>query len=177
MLSSQFNNKAMQILENEHRYLQYLMEDWHQIVLRFERNDFESNAEALSEFKQLRKKLIEFLDPLKNHTDKEEQYFFPMLGMYIGKEQGPIVATEEEHQEIDGYIGHFLHHTMQLTDDITYAEMQKRVQDAAEAFEVLTVHMMKEETVLFPMVDRVMLKKDLDQLTEELKTLITEPSS
>ncbi|WP_188206530.1 hemerythrin domain-containing protein [Alkalibacillus aidingensis] len=168
----QNRNKAMRILENEHRYLQHLMGEWHEIILKFEGDAYESEEEARVAFITLRKKLIEFLDPLKNHTNKEEKYFFEMLGLYIGKEQGPIMSIEEEHQEIDAYIGHFLHHTMDDLSQYSYADMKKKITDASEAYEVLMVHFVKEENVLFPMVDRVMKKDDLDKLTEQLNTLI-----
>ncbi|KIL51226.1 hypothetical protein KP77_07380 [Jeotgalibacillus alimentarius] len=169
----QSKNKAMNILENEHRYLRYLMDEWHAIVLNFEKESYSDQQEALADFRNLRKLLIGFLDPLKNHTDKEERFFFPMLGTYIGLEQGPILSIEEEHQEIDAYIGHFLHHTLGDLEDLSIKEMKVRTRDAAEAFEVLMVHFVKEESVLFPMVDRVMKTVDVDQLTEELNTLIT----
>jgi regulator of cell morphogenesis and NO signaling len=166
-------NRATQILENEHRYLQYLMEEWHPIVLKFENDSFENEEEARAAFITLQEKLKAFIEPFKNHTDKEEKYFFPMLGMYIGKEQGPIVAIEEEHKEIDGYMGHFFHHSRGNVQDFSYQEMKKIVQDAGETFEVIMIHFVKEETVLFPMVDRVMRIDDLNQLMEELNTLIT----
>ncbi len=47
------------------------------------------------------------------------------------------------------------------------------VQDAGEAFEVIMIHFVKEETVLFPMVDKVMKIDDLQQLTANLHSLIT----
>ncbi|WP_026907364.1 hemerythrin domain-containing protein [Paucisalibacillus globulus] len=166
-------NRATQILENEHRYLQYLMEEWHPIVLKFENDSFENEEEARAAFITLQEKLKAFIEPFKNHTDKEEKYFFPMLGMYIGKEQGPIVAIEEEHKEIDGYMGHFFHHSRGNVQDFSYQEMKKIVQDAGETFEVIMIHFVKEVTVLFPMVDRVMRIDDLNQLMEELNTLIT----
>jgi len=51
--------------------------------------------------------------------------------------------------------------------------MKAVAQDAAEAFEVLTVHFMKEETVLFPMAEKAMKAADQDELYKKLNTLIT----
>ncbi|PWU67625.1 hemerythrin domain-containing protein [Gracilibacillus dipsosauri] len=166
-------NKAMKMLENEHHYLRYLMEEWHPIVLDFENDRFEEKEDAVLAFQALRNKLKDFIEPWKKHTDKEEKYFFPALGMYIGKEQGPIVSIEEEHQEIDGYIGHFFHHSRGNIEEMSYQELKKVVQDAGEAFEVIMIHFVKEETVLFPMVDKVMKIDDLQQLTANLHSLIT----
>lgn len=168
----QTRNKATRILENEHKYLQYLMEEWHAIVLDFSNARHADMEGARAAFQDLREKIKHFLEPLKNHTEKEEKHFFPALSLYIGKEQGPIMSIEEEHQEIDGYIGHFFYHSRGDLRNFSYEELQKITEDAAEAFEVLLLHFVKEETVLFPMVDRVMLKKDLEPLVEDLRTLI-----
>ena len=173
MVNTNFQSKvpAMRILENEHQYLMHLMKEWHSIVLNFEKEAYEE-IEARIEFTKLRKLLIDFLEPLKNHTDKEEKFFFPLLGHYIGTEQGPIVTIEAEHEEIDAYIGHFLHHTRAGMDLLSIDDMTRIAKDAGEAFEVLMVHFVKEESVLFPMTDRVMKAVDQDKLLEQLNTLI-----
>lgn len=50
--------------------------------------------------------------------------------------------------------------------------MQKVVNDAAEAFEVLAVHFVKEESILFPMVDNILRIEEQDKLYEQLYTPI-----
>lgn len=167
-----FTEPGMRLLENEHRYLSYLMEDWHAIVREFEEKDM-SLEEGRERLKTLRQKLYEFVEPLKNHTDKEEEHFFPVLGTYIGFEQGPLMGIQEEHQEIDGYIGHFFHHTRGNIDIMSLEDMQAVAKDAGEAFEVLTIHFVKEETVLFPMAEKLMKAVDQDELYAKMNTLIT----
>lgn len=46
--------------------------------------------------------------------------------------------------------------------------------DVGEAFEILTVHFVKEETVLFPMTGQVMRSAEQELLNQELYTLIVE---
>lgn len=167
-----FVEPGMRLLENEHRYLSYLMVEWHSIVLEFQNNEM-TLEQGREKLKTLRQKLYEFVEPLKNHTDKEEEYFFPVLGTYIGFEQGPLMGIQEEHQEIDGYIGHFFHHTRGNIDLMTLDDMKTVAKDAGEAFEVLTIHFVKEETVLFPMAEKLMKAVDQDELYEKMKTLIT----
>lgn len=167
-----FTEPGMRLIENEHRYLSYLMKEWHAIVLQFELDDMSLEV-GREKLKQLRQKLFEFVEPLKNHTDKEEEYFFPVLGTYIGFEQGPLVGIQEEHQEIDGYIGHFFHHTRGNIDMLSLEEIRKVARDAGEAFEILTVHFVKEETVLLPMAEKLMKAVDHDELFEKMNTLIT----
>ncbi|MCG1010224.1 hemerythrin domain-containing protein [Salinicoccus sp. ID82-1] len=169
----QFRIKALRVLENEHRYLKYLMDDWFQLVLKFEHGDVRSRLEGLMVIKDLREKLKAFEAPLKRHQAKEENYFFPMLGAYIGLEQGPILSIEEEHQEIDAYIEHFFHHTMHDMNDMSTERMNEMVKDVMEAYEVLMVHMVKEESVLFTMADKVLKTVDEEILLEQVNTLIT----
>ena len=166
-----FDLPALRVLENEHNYLRYLMQEWHLIVLGFERDIYtlEEGHEALE---SLRKMIVAFIDPLKNHTEKEEEYLFPMLTQYVGAEQGPVNATEEEHEEIDAYIGHFLHHTRGELSSLTMQDMKNVVKDAGEAFEVITVHFVKEESILFPMVNNVLRMEEQNKLYEQLYTSI-----
>lgn len=166
-----FKEPGMRLLENEHRYLTYLMDEWHAVVLEFENDDM-TLEEGREKLKLVRQKLYEFVEPLKNHTDKEEEHFFPVLGTYIGFEQGPLMGIQEEHQEIDGYIGHFFHHTRGNIDLMTLEDMKTIAKDAGEAYEVLTIHFVKEETVLFPMAEKLMKAADQDVLYEKMKTLI-----
>ncbi|XKE96294.1 hemerythrin domain-containing protein [Metaplanococcus flavidus] len=167
-----FKEPGMRLLENEHRYLTYLMDEWHALVLDFEKDDM-TLEEGRVKLKTIRQKLYEFVEPLKNHTDKEEEHFFPVLGTYIGFEQGPLMGIQEEHQEIDGYIGHFFHHTRGNIDLMTLDDMKTIAKDAGEAYEVLTIHFVKEETVLFPMAEKLMKAVDQDELYEKMKTLIS----
>lgn len=167
-----FKEPGMRLLENEHRYLTYLMDEWHALVLDFEKDDM-TLEEGREKLKTIRQKLYEFVEPLKNHTDKEEEHFFPVLGTYIGFEQGPLMGIQEEHQEIDGYIGHFFHHTRGNIDLMTLDDMKTIAKDAGEAYEVLTIHFVKEETVLFPMAEKLMKAIDQDELYEKMKTLIS----
>lgn len=162
---------ALRVLENEHQYLSYLMDGWHTIVLAFER-DIYTEVEGREALQSLRKLIVEFIEPFKNHTEKEETFLFPLLSLYVGNDQGPVNATEEEHEEIDAYIGHFLHHTLGDLSQLSLADMKSIVNDAAEAFEVITVHFVKEESILFPMVDNVLRIEEQDKLYEQLYTPI-----
>jgi len=163
----QFTLPALRVLENEHQYLQHVMEQWHTIVLAFENNVYtlEEGHEALQ---TLRTMVKDFIEPLKNHTEKEEKYLFHRLALYVGTEQGPVKAVEEEHLEIDAYIGHFLHHTRGNLEELTLEDMQALVKDAGEAFEVITFHFVKEESIIFPMVEDVLREEEQKELFEEV---------
>ncbi|KWX78547.1 cation-binding protein [Paenibacillus riograndensis] len=169
-----FVSPAMRILENEHRYLSFLMGEWHAIVLSFEQDDPLSLEESRRRVKELRRLILDFKVPLAKHTLKEEEHFFPLLGTYIGFEQGPLVGIQQEHAEIDGYLGHFLHHTEGDIDLMLLPKIASAVRDAGEAFEVLTVHFVKEETVIFPMAEGQLSEPDTRRLYSRMNTLITQ---
>lgn len=76
----QFTTPAMRILENEHRYLSFLMEEWHAIVLWFEQETI-SVDEGRTRVQELRKGVLDFTGPLKKHTAKEETHFFRCLAL------------------------------------------------------------------------------------------------
>lgn len=162
-----FKLPALRVLENEHHLLRHLMSEWHEIVLDFDNNKYDEAA-ARTALMELKKKMIDFIEPLKNHTDKEEEHVFKALAKYVGDEQGPVRATEEEHQEIDAYIGHFLHHIRGDISEFSLQDMKDVVSDAGEAFEVITFHMVKEESIIFPMVEDILEEKEKYDLLEKL---------
>ena len=164
----QFDIPALKVLENEHQLLTYLMNQWHPHARRLVEDSHLPESEAREIFVLLREKIIKFIDPLKNHTDKEETFLFPALVKYVGNEQGPVVAIEEEHEEIDAYIGHFLHHSREFQEDFTVAEMKSIAQDACEAYEVIMFHFIKEESIVFPMVESILQPKEHYDLLENM---------
>lgn len=167
-----FSIPALRVLENEHQLLTYLMNKWHPLVLAIEREPFTNEVEARNLFKTLRTEIKNFIEPLKNHTDKEETYLFPALAKYVGDEQGPVQAIQAEHEEIDAYLGHFLHHSRIHEEQLTIQDMKEIAHDAQEAFEVITFHFVKEETIVFPMVESILKPKEHYELLENLYSSI-----
>src|SRR5699024_4134598 len=104
-----FKLPALRVLEKEHHLLRHLMAEWHEIVLNFDHDKY-NEEEARVALMTLKKKMIAFIETLQTHTDKEEEYLIRALAKYVGDEQGPVPATQDEQQEIDAYVGHFLHH-------------------------------------------------------------------
>src|SRR5699024_1549237 len=96
-----------------------------------------------------------------------------MLIKYVGDEQGPVKAVQDEHEDIDAYIGHFLHHLRGgIIDTLSLSEMKQIVHDAGEAFEVITFHLVKEESVIFPMVTDILDEKEQYELFENVYSSI-----
>lgn len=57
---------------------------------------------------------------------------------------------------------------------MSLGSMNEMVKDVMEAYEVLMVHMVKEEAVLFTMADKELKEVDEEVLLEQVNTLITE---
>lgn len=161
--------KALRIVENEHMLIRHLMNDWF--------NDLEEARElnqimALAlKIKTIREKMRVFLSVLKKHQEKEEKFLFPVLGAYVGTSQGPVITIEAEHDEMNQYFEHFMSHA---TPDKTVDEVHALLTDLNEGFEILMVHMYKEESVLFTIAEKVLKIKDEEILLESMSTLIYE---
>jgi len=162
---------ALRIIENEHHLLMYVMNEWHAIVLGFERDQYLEQG-ALLALQTLREKIVDFKMTYKKHAEKEEKYLFAMLTKYVGNEQGPVKAIEEEHEEIDTYIDHFLHHTDGELSKLTLEQMKQLSQDAGEVYEVITFHFVKEESVIFPMVEDILKANEQYELFENMYSTI-----
>ena len=67
---------------------------------------------------------------------------------------------------------HFFHHTEGDLVHLSLQQMQEIVQDAGEAFEVITFHFIKEESVIFPMVEEILKPNEQYDLFENLYSSI-----
>src|SRR5699024_7222111 len=93
---------------------------------------------------------------------------FKMLIKYVGDEKGPVKALKDEHQDIYAYFGHFLHHLRGDTSNLSLAEMKTIVKDAGADFEVITYHLVEEESTIFPMVKDILTEKEQYELFENI---------
>ena len=67
-----FDLPALRVVENEHHLLRYLMDQWHPIVLNFERNVYTTD-EGHKALLDLRSKLNHFKDVLSKHFQKRRE--------------------------------------------------------------------------------------------------------
>lgn len=160
--------KALRILENEHMLIRSLLHEWYQIMM-----DVKATEAMLSKYhklKLLKEKVTEFLPILDKHQSKEERFFFPVLGSYIGTDQGPILTIEAEHDEMAQYFNHFIGVTNMM--ELSVEDINLLLNDLNEGYEICMVHMYKEESVLFTMAEKVFKIKDEEMLLEALNTKI-----
>jgi len=164
-----FNSKmkALRILENEHLLIRHLMQEW--FVELQAATHAESEMVARLHMKKIKDLLVEFAPVLTKHQQKEESFFFPILGAYVGTNQGPIVTIEAEHDEMNQYFVHFMSYP---SVELSHEQMKLLLKDLNEGYEILMVHMYKEESVLFPMAEKVFKIKDEEALLDAVNTKI-----
>lgn len=166
-MAFQSNIKALRIIENEHMLIRKMMNDWYEVS-----NSAKETKELmpfLFKLKILRQKMTIFLEVLEKHQEKEEKYFFKVLEAYVGEIDSPVSNIREEHDEMNQYFQHFMLHSTAGKELKDYALL---LEDLQEGFEILMVHMYKEESVLFTISEKVLKKKDEDVLLESMNTLI-----
>lgn len=121
-------------------------------------------------------KMLEFLKVFvdKCHHGKEEDLLFPAMEKAgVPKEGGPIGVMLVEHQEGRGYIKGM----SEAFDTLKKGERKASVkiaENGARYIVLLTQHMDKENTILFPMADMVLSKATQDELEEEFEKLEVE---
>ena len=102
--------------------------------------------------------LQEFVDQC--HHGKEEGILFPaMIAVGVLDRGGPIAVMMSEHIQGRGYI----HDMVEALEDdpLNFARFEKA---GRQYIDLLRVHIQKENTVLFPMADRMIPGVDLERM-------------
>lgn len=147
--ASNTSRTVTEYLEDDHRRLDALLADVARLA------DSGTHAEALIRFR-------EFACGLNRHIDAEEQVLFPAFERMTGAVSGPTVVMRAEHLEIRRCIERAA--TVLEEQDATLA------MDAVEALtEVLSLHNMKEEQILYPMTDRAVSALERENLVRQMQ--------
>ncbi len=164
-----FDYPAVEMMEQEHRLIEFLMEEWRPISLKLERNKF-SHEQGYEAFFALQTKIQQFAVPLLNHIEKEERYLLPLLVQYIGSDQGVILSAEQNHQNIRQYIRPFLDMKKDRAAQLTLQQMRDIAKNASKIYEQLTCHFFKVETFIFPMIRDILEPSEQHQLFKDMTT-------
>lgn len=101
---------------------------------------------------------------LESHMRIEEDVLFPAFEQATGMTSGPTAVMRHEHQQM-----------LKALDDMRDACVKgdaKKFESIAPSFlHVLNMHSTKEETVLYPMCDRVLQDLTADDLRQRLQAL------
>lgn len=155
-------SSGLQQLKNEHPPLLDLLDG-----LLFLCNKIENDIEKSNTFEQLTFEVPSFFKKLEFHSEREEDYLFRMMEMYMGKGMGPIAVMEYEHEQAKGCINLFLE-KVNGESIYTNEEMLEYSSLIKRAYYILVDHFAKEENVLYPMAEKILSEDEKEELAEKL---------
>jgi uncharacterized protein (DUF2249 family) len=146
-----------EFLERDHRRLDALWDDY-------------GRALAAAELEGARARFLEFATGLRRHIRMEEDLLFPAFEKGSGlRESGPTAVMRSEHREIKAHLQAIETALVQASEA---TEARQRLQHHPEALEsLLASHGQKEEHVLYPATDRMLAKKERDELVRKMQAV------
>ncbi len=119
----------------------------------------------------LREESVDFQKQVDFHSQREEDFVFPVIANYIGRETGPIAVMEYEHEMAKKILESFMTETEQMTEAVSAEKAKEIAVLIADACNILSEHFMKEENVLFPMGERLLSDEEKDCLEKMIRTI------
>jgi hemerythrin-like domain-containing protein len=157
-------NQAIDTLMHEHRVIEKVLGALLAFAGRLEQSGGEERAT-----------LIEFAEFFQNFADKchhgkeEDRLFAEMIRHGFPKEQGPLAVMVHEHDQGREHV-RALAKLGGGTGPLTAEEIASAVQHARDFAALLSAHIIKEDTVLYPMSGRVLTALDYERLAGEFET-------
>ncbi|MBE7417719.1 MAG: hemerythrin domain-containing protein [Ideonella sp.] len=109
-----------------------------------------SAAAAGGDSATLAREAAQFLQRLERHIEMEEHVLFPAFEQRTGmREAGPSVQMRAEHEQMRGILAQ-MRDAMKANDAPGYRSASRAL------FEILVPHNMKEEQMMYPMLDDAM---------------------
>ncbi|MDT8861393.1 hemerythrin domain-containing protein [Alkalihalobacillus sp. MEB130] len=159
----------LQSLKEEHQPLREQMEKLYRLSHSIE------EEKGIGQIKErilyLRQGVVKFVSQLDPHSEKEEGVLFPMVARYIGKDTGPILVMEYEHDQAKAHLRQFLEETTNLQESLTRDELVTITKRYNDAFKILQGHFLKEEEILFPLAQRLLSDEEKLSLEERIGRL------
>ncbi|MBA4602330.1 hemerythrin domain-containing protein [Thermoactinomyces sp. AMNI-1] len=160
---------AFSQLKQEHVQLREQMELSLQLAQAIGEDDSISDWRDL--LNVLREKAIQFQRQLYLHSKREDDFVFPAIAKYIGRETGPIAVMEYEHKLAKKNLESFITKAGQLNEPVNAEQAKEIAIFMIDCCTVLSDHFMKEEKVLFPMGERLLSDREKDDLEKMIQTV------
>ncbi len=158
---------AMQVMKAAHQVGLRKLGEFERAVARLKEGE---TAEPVATFEEM---LAFFSEDLKMHFRHEEQGLFPVLGKVIGR-AGPVGAMLEEHDSLWRAIDTFSELVPELkgADAAQLAGLVPQVERVAQhIIWILTGHIQKEDTMLFPLAEKTLDAAGRREVDENLAVL------
>ncbi len=157
------NDPIVQLVEDHRRFLARLREFQPQVREIARRGAPDSGAVAAV------RSFADFLarDVDRLHGRKEEQGLFPTLESLLPAEGGPVGLLIQEHEELRGQQRAIGRAADRLESDPHAAEVVQSLSvSEGEVRHLLTDHISKEDTMLFPMAREILTERQLAEIAE-----------
>jgi hemerythrin-like domain-containing protein len=106
---------------------------------------------------------------LRKHTDKEEKFLFPLLEKHVF--ESPNVLRHER-REIWQAFNELMTSIQDVEDGrIHGTTIRELIRSSQEVVEKIRKHIIKENTVIFPMVKRVLQSDEYEQLRKDINSV------
>lgn len=159
---------GLEQLKKEHVPLTRQMENFYELTQLMDQNETEATHGKLQ---QLYKQVQQFVSELEPHSEREEGILFEMVAAYIGRENGPIVVMEYEHDQAKNHLRQFLLVANQVGPTTDIAKIRAIADHAAKAYLILSEHFMKEENILFPLAEQFLSPEEKLDLEVKIKSI------
>jgi iron-sulfur cluster repair protein YtfE (RIC family) len=145
-------NDVSQYLQTEHRYCDELF-------------DLIEPLAVAAKWQEAREALLAFQTALTQHLDREERVLFPAMEAAHGGPMGPTRMMRMEHDGMRDLL-------VQMEEAVGRADAEQLSAVVETLRILLQQHNMKEESVLYPMADRLLADRigDLLQAMEARRT-------
>ena len=128
-----------------------------------------TEAAAKGAWRECGEHLVRFRAALESHMKIEEEVLFPAFEQATGIDAGPTAVMRSEHQQL-----------LKALDAINTARVASDAQQygslAHSFLDLLNMHSAKEETVLYPMCDRLVTSLSGEKVRQMLQQLRTATS-
>jgi len=104
-----------------------------------------------------------FVAEIETHFKREEDLLFPKLESRMGSGGGPTQVMRMEHEQMRGLIAG-------MKELVTAQDKDEVLGEAETLLILMQQHNMKEEQILYPMIDQ-MLAAETDAVMSELKKI------
>lgn len=106
----------------------------------------------------------------RRHGQLEERGLFPVLGRYLPVEGGPIGVMLGEHEALRGLQRGLLANGRKLESDLAALEATTAAVASTRAVEELLVtHVIKEDSVLFPMAHELLSPREVEEVRQRFE--------
>jgi iron-sulfur cluster repair protein YtfE (RIC family) len=150
-------------LKQEHGVLREQMDAYARMAEEIGRDPEKTDwREPLAELKKRVDAFVQELDP---HSEREEEFLFPLMAAHIGSRQvGPIAVMEYEHELAKRHLKTFGEAMERVRGPVDAERGKEIASHALQAHAVLTDHFLKEENVLFPMAETMLSASEKEEL-------------